>query len=138
MSEELKNASLEELKDIVDNIINKIESDEKRLTENKKAKEIRAELKGIRSTQRDNKEKAKSLEDRKRLELDKDLKSHNIKKAKSLSEIEGSEVELDTVINHPKFGRGIVIEVNDKMSLVKFDGVGDKVMANNFIIKFSE
>lgn len=136
MSEELKNASIEELKPMVENIIDKIDNDETRLAQNKKAKEIRVELQEVNRLKRENQKKAKSLEDKKQMELEKDLKSANVSNATSLSNVEGAEIELGATVNHPKFGMGEVIDSTEKMSIVKFADGEEKVLANGFLVKF--
>lgn len=136
MSEELKNAKLEELKPMVDNIISNIENDDERLNQNKKAKEIRVELFEINRLKRENDLKAKSIEDKNRMELEKDLKAINVKNAKSLSDTEDTKIEVNSTIDHPKYGRGVIIEPSDKVSLVLFDEYGEKILANSFISKF--
>lgn len=136
MTEELKNASLEELTKMANQIIEKIDSDENRLAENKKAKEIRVELQEINCIKRENQRKAQSLEDKKRIELERDLKSAGVGGATSLNDVENVEIKVGSIVNHPKFGRGEVIETEDKMSRVMFDTVGEKFLANSFIAKF--
>ena len=128
-----KNTSVDKLREIVNTIITNIENDADRIFQNKIAKELRE------NTIKENKRKRefKKQEQINKENLLKTLKQNNIEKAKALSEIKDVIISINTIINHPKFGKGVVVDVDSKISTVEFNNEKKK-MANFFLEKIAE
>lgn len=131
--------SIEELKNMADTIINNIENDEERLAENKKAKEIRAEFKKRREINKEAKTKKQLEEDRTKSQREKGLSKHNITNGRLIDNTESEQLNGDvgTEIEHPKFGHGVITEIGNSISMIKFDNdETPRRMGNKFINKF--
>ena len=131
LSKTLANISSDEMLSKVDDIITSIENDSNRINENKECFALRIEAKEKNIKRKE----FKTKENLKKEELKRDLSKNNIKNGKSLSDIKDIVININTVINHPKFGQGVVVGVNEKISSVDFSG-DIKKLANVFIEKF--
>lgn len=130
LSEKYRDSDVNDLTELVIQVIDGIEVDKKRISQNNIAKNLRAntkeENKRVRVLKSKEKIKAENLANL--------LKDNNIKNAKSLSDIKDIAIIINTIIIHPKFGPGVVVDANEKISSVIFNGEIKK-LANTFIKK---
>lgn len=138
-NDELINKSLYELKELVHTIIDEILNDEIRVKYNEEARCIREIINELKTHDKEYIENDKKTKQRKESELKRDLENAKMKTTSPKpDEVEEYEINEGTLINHPEYGKGIIIASDSKVSFIEFPNYDFGLDAKKQKIEYKE